>query len=266
MIMAFLLGPFVSGVAAAGQPQKSFSNGQANITTDQATISVNGNANTPFYRIKLNNSSTTYEVKFMSVQEWVNNKAVPSSGISMPSVGWTFSNFNTVNDSSNNIQSINFNFTSTASVKKNEPSIQLDNHVNVANGNQIKFDLIINNYAWTSKNTSAQLAVKFQIAGGNISQGTNKNDLSFGDAHFNSVSTASTPGGNVNVNTQVESGNSFYLVFDHFNGNFSLDPTFSAVAGSSTGNTTSGVSLSLLPIIGGLAVVGIVYTAKKRNA
>lgn len=264
MIMIFIFG-YVSGVAAAGQPQKNYSNGQANITTSQAAISVNGNGNLPFFHIKLNNQNTTYEVKLVSAQEWVNNKAVPSSGISMPSLGWTFSNFNTVNDSSNNIQSINFNFTSSA--KKSGPLIQLDNHVNIANGNQIKFDLIVNNYVWTSHNTSAQFAVKFQIAGGNLTQGSgsNSNNLSFGNAQFNSVSTASTPNGNINVATQLASKNSFYLIYNHFNGNFTHDPTFSAVVSSNTASTTKGLGLELLPVISGFAVIGIVI-AKKRHS
>ena len=263
IIMIFIFG-YVSGVAAAGKPQKNFSNGQADITTDQATISVNGNGNIPFFHIKLNNQNTTYEVKLVSIQEWVNNKAVPSSGISMPSLGWTFSNFNTVNDSNNNIQSINFNFTSKTN--GNGPSIQLDNHVNIANGNQIKFDLIIKNYVWISNNASAQLAVKFQIAGGNLTQGSgsNSNNLSFGDAQFNSVSTASTPDGNINVATQLDGKTTFYLIYNHFSESFEHDPTFTAVVTNSTGTATKGLGLEFLPIISGLAVIGIVF-AKKRH-
>ncbi len=273
IIMIFLFG-FVSGVAAAGKPQANFSksNGQADISTGQATISVNGGGNVPFYHIKLNNSNdtTTYEVKFSSIQEFVdkngnglfdNGEAVPSSGISFPSLKWDFSGFYSTNDSNNNIQTINFNFTSTSTTKG--PFIQLRNHIDVSKGNQIKFDLLISDYKWTSTNSSAKLAVKFQIAGGNLTQGANNNDISFGNAQFSSVSTASTPDGNINVNTQIASGNSFYLLYDHFNSNFTHDPTFSAVV-STTSSSTKGLSLGLYPIVGGLAIIGIVF-AKKRH-
>ena len=275
MIVVFLLGPFVSGVAATSKPAFTQSNGKVDVQTDQATISVTGGGNIPFYNIKLNGTSkASYEVKFSSIQEFVdkngnglidNGELVPNSGVSLASLNWDFSGFSTTNDSSNNIQKIDFNFTSAASSKN--PEIQLRNHIDVSQGNSIKFDLIMAGYTWTSTNTSAKLAVKFQIAGGNITQGSNKNDLSFGEAQFSSVSTASTPDGNINVNTQVDNGNSFYLIYDHFNGNFEHDPTFSAVAQSGTDTTsskTSGVSLELLPILTGLALVGILYTKKRK--
>ncbi len=273
MIMVFLLGPFVSGATAVGKPVFTENNGKAEIKTDQATLSVTGGGNVPFFHIQLNGSNNQYQVKFSSIQEFVdkngngmldNGEAVPNSGVpALASLNWAFSGFKTVNDSSNNIQMINFNFTSAATNK--DPGLSIDNHVDVSKGNQIKFDLAINHYTWTSTNNSAKLAVKFQISGGNLTQGSNNNDLSFGEAHFNSVSTASTPDGDINVTTQVDSGNSFYLIYNHFNNSFVHDPTFSAVAGSTTGTNTSGVSLEVLPMLGGLAVIGIVYTKKRRT-
>ena len=270
LLMIFLFGS-ISGAVAVGQPKFSESNGKAEIKTDQATLSVTGGGNVPFFHIQLNGSKTQYEVKFSSIQEFVDengdgkfqqSEAVPNSGISLSSLNWAFSGFSNTTDANNNIQTLNFNFSTGASSKN--PILWLDNHIDVSKGNQLKFDLAIKQYTWTSNNNSAKFAVKFQIAGGNLTQGSSSNDLSFGDAKFNSVSTAQTPDGNINVHTEIASGNSFYLIYDHFNGNFTHDPTFSVVAGSSSGSASTGVSLGLLPILGGLAVIGIVYTKKRR--
>ena len=270
LLLIFLFSS-ISEVAATGKPQFVESNGKVDVTTDQATISVTGGGNIPFFHIQLNNSKTAYEVKFSSIEEFVDtngdgmfqqSEAVPNSGISLPSLNWAFSGFSNATDSNNNIQTLNFNFTTSSSSKG--PVLGLRNHIDVSKGNQLKFDLSVGQYTWTSNNDTAKLAVKFQIAGGNLTQGSSSNDLSFGDAQFNSVSTAQTPDGNINVHTEIASGNSFYLIYDHFKGNFTHDPTFSVVAGSSSGNASTGVSLGLLPILGGLAVIGIVYTKKRR--
>ena len=269
LMIAFLFSISTIGLASS-QPTFSQSNGKATITTDQATISVTGGGNVPFFHIQLNGTkTTTYEVKFSSIQEFVdvkgngqfqNSEAVQGSGISLPSLNWNFGGFNTTNDTNGNIQTINFNFTTSGT-----PSLQLRNHIDVSKGNQIKFDLIVKNYAWKSTNSSAKLAVGFQISGGNLTKGSGANDLQFGEASFSSISTASTPDGNINVATQIASGNSFYLIYNHFNDSFEHDPTFSAVSSSGTASQTKGVGLELLPILAGLAVIGIVYTKKRYN-
>lgn len=268
LLVAFMFSlSTTTGIATSKNSFKE-ANGQADITTSQATISVNGNQNTPFFHIKLNNSSTTYEVKFMNIQEFVDsngdgvfqsNEAVQNSANNLPSLSWNFSGFKTTNDTNGNVTNVDFNFTSSS----NNPSIQLDSHINLAQGNQIKFDLIISNYVWKSTNSSAKLAVKFQIAGGKLSK-SGTNSLQFGDAQFSSVSTASSPDGNINVATQLDTGSTFYLLFNHFNHSFNLDPTFSAVSGSgSSVSTKTGVSLDLMSILAGLVVVGLVVSKKR---
>lgn len=295
MMIAFLSG-FASGVATVnGIPQPSESNGVASITTNNATISVTGGNNVPFYHIQSKGTNTSYEVKFVNMQEFTdknndslfqNSELVPQSTTLFPGANWNFSGFNTVNDSNNNSQMVNFNFTHATA-----PQISLDNHINVTAGNQIKFDLALANYTWKSTNTSTKLAIEMQIAGGNLSS-TSQNQLTFGNGYFNTVSQAQTPNGNVSVTTQIANGNTFYLLFNHFNGNFSLDPVFGVQSTSSTSSTSTSSSstsststasnsvssstsvastsskttpLALLPVLGSFAVVGIVVMKKRKT-
>lgn len=271
MMIAFLFGS-VTGVSAVGKPNFDKSNGKADVQTGQADISVTGGSNVPFYHIQLNNSKTAYEVKFSSMQEFVDsngdglfqsNEAVKGSSFNFPSTNWAFSNFATKNDSNGNIDQVDFNFTSTSN---NGLSIQLRNHIDFSNGNQIKFDIAVSNYSWKSTNDTAKLVISMQITGGTLKNSTNSNDVTFGDAFLNSVSTASTSSGNINVKTQVANGNTLYLIYDHFNGGFVHDPTFGAVVGTNTsGSNTTGVSLGWFPILSGLAVIGLIYTRKRSE-
>lgn len=278
IMIAFLSG-FASASVAVGNPTTLAPpmNGKVTVTTSQASISVTGGNNVPFYHIQLTNSNKSYEIKFQNLQEFVdsnndgqfqNSELVPLSSTSFPGLGWNFSGFNTVNDTNGNIQNVNFNFTHTATT-----SISLNNHIDVANGNQVKFDILLNNYLWQSSNTSAKLAIKIQVAGGNLTAGANANDLSFGSGFFNTVSTASSPNGNVGVTTQIVNTNTFYIIFDHFSSNITLDPLFGVLSTSgSTSGPTSNTSPSsthstpgfeVIALLGGLAVIGLI-TAKKR--
>lgn len=278
VLVAFLSG-FVSGAMAAGQPSVSQANGKATVTTDQATISVTGGGNVPFYHIQLKNDNISYEVKFQNSLEFVDknndgmyqqNELVAQSDKQFPGIGWDFSGFSKTNDSNGNLANVDFNFTHTATANANPvtayPTISLNNHINVTNGNQVKFDIVMNDYSWISSNASAKFAIKFQIAGGNLTSSSSEG-LTFGGAYFNTVSTASSPSGDVNVATQIDSGNSFYLIFDHFDGNFTLDPLFGATSsnsGSSTSSPSSAPGFEAFSLLGGFAVIGLVYI-KKRN-
>ena len=264
VMIAFLFSTSITGIAA-GNPVYNQSNGVANVTTSQASISVTGNGNVPFFHIQLNGSSTTYEVKFVSLQEFVDknnnnqfdqSESVPASIDSLAAVSWNFSGFHTTNNTSSSnstVQKIDFNFTSTTS----SPSIQLRTHIDLSQGNQLKFDLVISNYTWKSTDTAAMLAVKFQIAGGNLTG--SGNTLQFGNAKFSSVSSATTTSGNINVSTQIDTGSTFYLLFSHFSNGFELDPTFSVSSSSST------PGFEILPLAGSLMIVAIVVLKNKKN-
>jgi hypothetical protein len=271
LAIAMLFGMVAQASAHGSEIHFTHNNGKVDITTDEATISVTGGGNVPFYQIKLaDNDSSNYQVKFSGLEEFVdknndgefqNSESVPQSKLSFPGQDWTFSGFETINDTSNVVEKIDFNFTSSGT-----PMIELRNHIDVSNGNEIKFDIAIDNYDWTSTNNSAKLVIKMQITSGNLTKGSNSNDLTFGDAYFKSVSSAQTGDGDIDVSTQIENSNTFFLIYSHFNSSFIHDPTFGAVAGSNT-NTTSrgpGISLEFLPILGGLTIISIIYTKKRK--
>ena len=264
VMIAFLFSTSTTGFAT-GNPVYNQSNSIVNVTTNQGSISVTGNGNVPFFHIQLNSSSTAYEVKFVSLQEFVDknnngqfdqSESVPASINSLAAVSWNFSGFKTItstSDSNSTVQKIDFNFTSTTS----SPSIQLRTHIDLSQGNQLKFDLVISNYTWKSSDSAAMLAVKFQIAGGNLTG--SGNTLEFGNAKFSTVSSATTSSGNINVSTQIDTGSTFYLLFNHFSNGFELDPTFSV----SSSNSTPG--FEILPLAGGLMIVAIVVLKNKKS-
>lgn len=272
ILIAFSFG-LVSEVSAVGKSNFDKNSGKADIQTNQAEISVTGGGNVPYYHLQLNNSKSSYEVKFSGIQEFVDNngdelfqnsESVQGSSLNFPSSGWDFSNFSNTTDSSGNIAKIDFNFTHTSN---NGPNIQLRNHIDFSTGNQIKFDIVVDKYQWKSTNDSAKLVISMQITGGSLKNNTNNNDVTFGDAFLKSVSSAQTSGGDINVDTQVGSGNTLYLIYGHFNSGFVHDPTFGAVVGTSTNSSSvnTGVSLEWFPIISGLVVIGLVYTKKRKN-
>ena len=280
IMIAFISG-FASSVVAVGNPGFSQANGQVDITTPQAAISVTGGSNVPFYHIQLSNSNTSYLVKFQDLEEFVDkngdglfqsSELVPLSTTAFPGLNWNFSGFNTVNDSTGNVQLINFNFTHATA-----PIIDLNNHINVTNGNQIKFDINFSQYSWVSTNSSAKLAIKMQVAGGNLTGGSSGNNITFGSAYFNTVSTATSSSGNIEVTTQIVNTNTFYIIFNHFNANVTLDPIFGVLSTSSVSTSNSSTNNSVgqsatsstpgfeaLSILAGLAVIGIVITKRRH--
>lgn len=261
LIIAFLTSASMSGLAAS-TPNYNQKNGVANVNTGKANISVTGGLQVPFFHIQLNNSKTSYLVKFSSIQRFVDlnkdgkvqpNEISPASSTPLPGLNWMFSGFQL----SNNNNTINFNFTTKTT--KNT-TIELNVHVDTTQGNSLKFDLIVQNYDWQSDNPSARLAIKFQIAGGNLTQSkSNSNDLHFGNAQFNTVSTASSPEGNINIATQIDSGSSFYLLINHFNNSFELDPTFSVSPSSST------PGFEVFALISGFTVIGVIVSLRRRK-
>ena len=283
ILLVTMLFGFSIGAMAVGKPDFAHKSGKVSVTTNNAIISVTGGSNVPFYHIKplsaesSSQSATdsenedqdgSYLVKFVSLVEFVdnnsdgkfnNNEQVPQSVMLFPGSGWSFSGFETVNDSQDNVEKINFNFTHTGT-----PSIDLINHINVAKGNEIKFDIGINDYTWKSSDSNAKLAIKMQIAGGDLSEGSN--GLEFGNGYFSSVSTASTADGDINVKLHVENTNTFYLVYDHFSGGFLHDPIFGATVSAESPNNSTTASLELLPVLGGFLVLSAyIANSRKRN-
>ena len=124
-----------------------------------------------------------------------------------------------------------------------------------------------------------------QVAGGNLTAGSN-NDLSFGNAFFNTVTSADSNGASIGVTTQISTGSTFYIIIDHFTSNFTLDPLFgvsssSSTSGSTASSTSSSISASnsastpgssntsstpgfeVLPFLAGFAVIGLIMTKKR---
>ncbi len=268
IVVVVFLTSIGAGATTNTNPHVSEANGKVDVVTNQATISVTGGGNIPFYHIQSKNSNTNYLVKFVSLEEFndknndgqfQHNELVPKSYSSFPSLGWKFSGFLLTNDSSNNIQKIDFSY--------NSSTIELDNHINVANGNQIKFDIIINQYSWLS--TSSSLAIKLQISGGSLSKNSEGNDVSFGNAYLKTVTTAQPTSGNVPVSPQVDSANSLYILINHFDGKMILDPLFgvtntSGNSGSSS-NSTNTAGLELFPILGSCIAIGIIGSKKRYH-
>lgn len=214
---------------------------------------------------------TKYIIKFSSLSEFIDNnnnsefdsnEEVKKSAINFPSQDWIFSNFTADKDSNDEIEKIHFSFKTPTGVS---PGIELRNHINIAKSNEIKFDIVITDYTWTSEDSDAQLAIKIQVLGGSLKEGSGGNDLEFDKAYVNFVNTADGENGPVDVSVSLGNSNTFYFIYDNFGSSLDHDPTFGAVPGASSGEGgSSGLSLELFSIMGAFTVIGIIHRNRKN--
>ncbi|MHA2364486.1 MAG: hypothetical protein ACXAC7_11050 [Candidatus Hodarchaeales archaeon] len=210
-----------------------------------------------------NGNGKTYFVKFLTMFEFEDknnngnfdqgDKKDAQSTVNFPRETWSFSDFEVEKSSDNSVTTVHFNFTHNG-----DPAIQFRNHVNADKSNQLKFDIIIQNYDWQS--TDHKLAIKILVSGGGLSQSEN-NRYKFGDAFFGHTATAQGSDKTVNVTSSIEGGNSLYLVYEHFGANLNHDPEIGL------SESSDNVSLEPLIIISGLMTVStyLIVIRRRRN-
>lgn len=266
LLMLFSL----NGMTSYAAPNAKRNGNTASIETNTLVVNVQGGSNVPAFTFySKSDTGRTYRLQLDSIFEAVDkngngvydlqgDQRVPNSNVALSSLSWVFSSFQTVNDSNNQVQSINFNITSSDGTGlKTSFSLQFRMHLNAANPSQVKFDVVINNY--TFKNANAMLVLAFKLITshkGDSTQSQNKNQVNFGNGYIKGNDTAQT--GNdttvkAGISNAVETGSpKVYLSYGHFSGQLVQDPIIGVQNTIDTGNT-SGQSPKVNNIFPGLS-------------
>lgn len=227
LLLASLLGlPLVS--SQGGTSKIYFEN-------ENFAIQITGNQNVPqyqFWRPSDNltiNETTKYQVKFTKVFEFIdedgdggfspgNDTMVPHSTDALASMSWEFGDI--VTDADN---VTHFNISSTG----RDYFIQFRNHFDPLDSS-LKFDIIIENYVFTSDHENASLGLGFHLVSTLRDMNQVRSQIQFGnDGFFEAVEEAKN--GNETIAVKLSNGeetgdNMAYLAFPKFTGNIEYDP------------------------------------------
>jgi len=251
LVIALMLS---AGMGSALTLDQGKSQSDVQVDTGSFTVKVVG-GNTPMYFFWANaNNQTKYKVQFNSIFEATDSQSngtqgvfdlgtdsrVAGSMIQLASQDWTFS---AINNESNGDVHFTMNTTTNDGVE-----IIFQNHLYANQDSQLKFDVIINNYDFTSNDTLLVMDFKVLQSGGSGDQSAdtnqNGNSVSFGDGFFNIADTADAGGSSIGVglSTASESGNSkIYVAYENFNGNDLVhDPTVGVQTSATNPNDTTG--------------------------
>ncbi len=299
-----MLGIGIPAVAAQSTGlQYSYSAGIATLSTDSLNVMVVGINQSPhFHWWDPNNDSIDYHVRFISLFEANDTDGdgvftrqvdtVVGPRFMLPTAGWEFSGFETVNESGV-VTAVNFNFTSTSEydprpggpmgdyshlpgLSNFDVMVQIRVHLYASTPNQLKFDVVVDGWNWTY-NTSI-LVLQYTIAESGHGQsmpestptGFHKTgtQFHFDNAYMNYESEALSLQAQNSVQVKAsygegignENGESVYLSFGYF-GNNTL--VYDPVIGISSESSTPLFDTTTLLIVGGIVAVALIVVALK---
>lgn len=230
------------------------------IETDTLAVEIKGGTNVPFFFFWHQNAlNTTYNLHLDKVFEVIDlndngvydpdtEVMVPNSMMSLPSLNWEFSEFETEIDENNVTTALHFNLTSSdsnAMPNQDDPIIQFRIHLTSANDAELKFDVAFDNYTFTDE--TAMLVVGFKMTNSENHEMVRNNDtVSFGDGYFQyeeNATSASNRTLQVGLSTNVENDNPMiYLSYEHFEDSMVHDPIIGVIGDGDviTDSTTDG--------------------------
>jgi hypothetical protein len=141
---------------------------------------------------------------------------------------------------------------------------------NTSTGFDLKFDVVVNDYAWVSSDSNAALLLNWRFAtNGNeklTSTATNGTyTVQLGNVYFDVQLNADASSGDVNVLANVtESGKSVDVIYSHFQGSLRHDPGFGTSRSGWAAWQTALLALGIVAFIA-LIVVGVVLYRKKHS-
>lgn len=267
----FLLTVLFLSIGSTATPDQGIAagnkNGVVTLQTDGLVIEIVGNSNIPsFFFWAPGNDTDTYKLSFDQVFEVTdsnangiydlgNDSVVPNTYAALAAFNWDFSEFALTSDENNVTTAVDFNITSIADAlytQSGKPSssfeIQFRIHMNIANSNELKFDVVLNNYTFASDDAMLVLSYKLITAQKDQIQvktqaHSNTSELKFGNAYFQSNSTAesdnSTTLGVGLSHGDEEGSNKIYMAYEHFNKSFVHDPTIGIKSTDSSANSTT---------------------------
>ncbi len=303
-VISFLILPV--NQASASEIEYFYSSGQATITTPNLGVKLTSNENVPQYwfwtrsdetsmttpiktdpitknteQLMVNSNKTdeggkihggknTYKVKFLKIFEFSDNNdnglydkgevKYSQSELTLSSLSWIYSDFN-VEMSGNSVSAIHFNLT-----HENTPYIQFRNHFYANATDQLKFDIIINNYTWSDEENSTRLAIEINFQGNNKIQNRNQNQnktrYTMNEGFFGYNSSAESAGNRINVYSRTEGNNGIYLCYDHFGSSLVHDPE----VGISGNTEEGGYGFNALLVLSGALFAAMLMIRSRRRS
>jgi hypothetical protein len=290
-----LVGIGVPLAAAQGNnAEYQYSAGIVTLTTDDISIKVTGNNQAPhFHWWDPNTPTVDYHVMFVKMFEANDTDAdgiythgtdtMIGAPFALPTTGWEFSGF-IADEVGDNITAVHFNFTTTTefdprpegtgtnySSLPNLPafnvSIEVRVHLNLSTPGEMKFDLIVDGWAWTYETSILVLQFNVtesthgEVQGDQDPTGFHKTGtmFQFENGYFQYEPTALAANNSLQVmasygeSTGQEAGEAIYLSFENFgNEILEYDPIIGIESATSGGIVLDPMTLGL---IGGAVIV-----------
>ncbi len=253
-----------------------YNNGITTLETDSMVIEIKGATNIPaFFFYAPGNDTDTYRLQLDSIFEIIDDDGngiydaaedtlVPNSNLALASLNWEFSDFITDTDGET-VTAIHFNITSTEALGNNPTDgnliLQFRIHMDLVNEAELKFDVVVDGYEFVDANAMFVIAFKLTTTE-NVNMVRTQSKFSFGNAFFESETTANDTNGEMKV--AVSYGESadkkLYIAYEHFDGRMVHDPTI----GLTSGETENGELPILDLFVFSSAILAIVIVRKRK--
>jgi len=281
-----------------------YSAGIASLETDDIAIKVTGNDQAPhFHWWDPNNPTVDYHVMFVRMFEAndTNSDGVFENGTDdiigapfvLPTTGWDFSGFETVEDNGNTTE-VHFNFTTDAtfdprpegtgvdyghlpSLPSFDVEIEVNVHMYLENPGEFKFDIRVDGWTWTYEDSLLVLMYTVtqsshgQTHGDTDPSGFHKTGtmFQFENGYFQYNETALAANNTLQVRASYGeasgsySGNAIYLAFENFgNETLEYDPIL-GVLPSEPGFVLDPMTLGIVAAAA-VIVILVVLVVKRR--
>jgi len=280
-----------------------YSAGIASLETDDISIKVTGNDQAPhFHWWDPNTPNVDYHVMFVRMFEANDTNAngifdndtdvMIGAPFVLPTVGWDFSDFETVEDDGNTTE-VHFNFTTEAtfdprpegtgmdfgslpSLPEFDVNVSVNVHMYLESPGEFKFDLVVEGWTWTYEESI--LVLMFTVT--ESAHGQNQGDtdptgfhkvgtkFQFENGYFEYNETALAANNTLQVRASFGdasggySGNAVYLAFENFGDDtLEYDPIL-GVESSEPGLVLDPMTLG---IMAGVAIIAILAIALVRR-
>lgn len=283
--------------------QYQYSAGIVSLETDDIAIKVTGNDQAPhFHWWDPNTPDIDYHVMFVRMFEANDTNAngifdndtdvMIGAPFVLPTVGWDFSGFETVEDDGN-ITEVHFNFTTEAtfdprpegtgmdygnlpSLEEFDVNVSVNVHMYLENPGEFKFDLVVEGWSWTYEESILVLMFTVTESAHGQSQGDNDpsgfhkvgTKFQFENGYFEYNETALAANNTLQVRASFGeapgeySGNAVYLSFENFGDDtLEYDPVLGVVP-SEPGLVLDPMTLG---IVAGAAIIVILAIALIRR-
>jgi hypothetical protein len=281
-----------------------YSAGIVSLETDDIAIKITGNDQAPhFHWWDPNNPTVDYHVMFVRMFEAndTNVDGIYENGTDimigapfvLPTVGWDFSDFETVEDDGNTTE-VHFNFTTEStfdprpegtgtdygqlpSLSEFDVKIEIRVHMYLESPGEFKFDLVVEGWTWTYE--ESLLVLMFTVTESAHGQNQGDNDPSgfhrtetkfqFENGYFEYNETALAAQNTLQVKASYGdasggySGNAIYLSFENFgNETLEYDPIL-GILPSESGLVLDPMTLGLVVGAAVIVILAVVLVRRK---